>query len=118
MDPYVYPGTNVLRNLRDIRDPARLSKFEVDMTTRRLGELEHKMPFTLSGMETGEHSGSSFASLHSETATGSIGRACHAIRCTMPRRAAFSEATTRALKRSSRPRSATMRRAALANDDR
>ena len=42
MDPYVYPGTNVLRNLRDIRDPARLSKFEVDMTTRHLGELEHK----------------------------------------------------------------------------
>src|ERR1017187_3667912 len=42
MDPYVYPGTNVLRNLRDIRDPARLSKFEVDMTTRRLGELEHR----------------------------------------------------------------------------
>ena len=42
MDPYVYPGTNVLRNLRDIRDPARLSKFEVDMTIRRLGELEHK----------------------------------------------------------------------------
>ncbi len=39
MDPYVYPGTNVLRNLRDIRDPARLAKFEMDMTTRRPGEL-------------------------------------------------------------------------------
>ena len=39
MDPYVYPGTNVLRNLRDIRDPARLSKFEMDMTTARVGEL-------------------------------------------------------------------------------
>src|ERR1700733_6706345 len=39
MDPYVYPGTNVLKNLRDIRDPERLSKFEMDMTTRRLSEL-------------------------------------------------------------------------------
>ena len=39
MDPCVYPGTNVLRNLRDIRDNARLARFEMDMTTRRLGEL-------------------------------------------------------------------------------
>jgi fido (protein-threonine AMPylation protein) len=38
MDPYVYPGTNVLR---DIRDPDRLSRFEMDMTTRRIGELTH-----------------------------------------------------------------------------
>ena len=39
MDPYVYPGTNVLKNLRDITDATRLSKFEMDMTTRRLSEL-------------------------------------------------------------------------------
>jgi len=39
MDPYIYPGTSVLRNLRDIRDLDLLSKFEMDMTTRRLGEL-------------------------------------------------------------------------------
>lgn len=39
MDPYVYPGTSVLRNLRDIRDAGRLAKFEMDMTTRRVGEL-------------------------------------------------------------------------------
>jgi cell filamentation protein len=39
MDPYVYPGTNVLRNLRDIRDPERLEKFEMDMTTSRVREL-------------------------------------------------------------------------------
>jgi cell filamentation protein len=39
MDPYVYPGTNVLRNRRDIRDPDRLAKFEMDMTTARIGEL-------------------------------------------------------------------------------
>lgn len=39
MDPYVYPGTSILKNFRDIRDPERLSKFEMDMTTRRLSEL-------------------------------------------------------------------------------
>jgi cell filamentation protein len=39
MDPYVYPGTNVLRNLRDIRDPEELSKFEGIATTRRIAEL-------------------------------------------------------------------------------
>lgn len=44
MDPYVYPGTSVLKNLRDIRDPERLSKFEMDMTTRRLAELENNAP--------------------------------------------------------------------------
>jgi cell filamentation protein len=41
MDPYVYPGTNVLRNLRDIRDIHVLARFEMDMTTRRVAELEH-----------------------------------------------------------------------------
>jgi cell filamentation protein len=40
-DPYVYPGTNVLRNLRDIRDLRVLAKFEMDMTTRRVTELGH-----------------------------------------------------------------------------
>ncbi|MEZ5356274.1 MAG: Fic family protein [Bryobacteraceae bacterium] len=39
MDPYVYPETKVLRNLRDIRDPERLEKFEMDMTTSRVREL-------------------------------------------------------------------------------
>jgi cell filamentation protein len=42
MDPYVYPGTSVLRNLRDIRDPALLSEFEADATARRLRQLENK----------------------------------------------------------------------------
>ena len=42
MDPYVYPETSVLKNLRDIRDPERLSKFEMDLTTRRLSELSAK----------------------------------------------------------------------------
>lgn len=40
MDPYVYPGTNVLRNLRDIRDAELLSRFEAIATTRRSIELE------------------------------------------------------------------------------
>ena len=40
-DPYVYPGTNVLRNFREIRDLQLLARFEMDMTTRRLAELEH-----------------------------------------------------------------------------
>lgn len=39
MDPYVYPGTNVLRNLRGIRDPEELSKLEGIATARRLAEL-------------------------------------------------------------------------------
>ena len=42
MDPYVYPETNVLRNLRDIRDAEQLSKFEAIATARRTVELEHE----------------------------------------------------------------------------
>ena len=41
MDPYVYPGTNVLRNLRDIRDPEQLSMAEGIATARRIADLEH-----------------------------------------------------------------------------
>ena len=39
MDPYVYPNTTVLRNLRDIRDPDRLARFEMDMASSRIAEL-------------------------------------------------------------------------------
>ena len=42
MDPYVYPGTTVLRNLRDIQDAKLLDWFEMAMTTRRITELEHQ----------------------------------------------------------------------------
>lgn len=42
MDPYVYPGTSVLRNLRDIRAPERLARFEADATSGRISELEEK----------------------------------------------------------------------------
>lgn len=34
-DPYVYPGTNVLRNSRGIRDGDELEKFETRLTFRR-----------------------------------------------------------------------------------
>lgn len=40
MDPYVYPGTNVLKNLRDIRELEKLAEFEAIATVRRLVELE------------------------------------------------------------------------------
>jgi cell filamentation protein len=42
MDPYVYPGTSVLRNLRGIRDPDLLDEFEADATSRRILQLERK----------------------------------------------------------------------------
>ncbi len=35
-DPYVYPGTNVLRNLFGIRNPARLRSVEYAATTARM----------------------------------------------------------------------------------
>ncbi len=37
-DPYVYPGTSVLRNLRGLRDPVALRRFEAHSV--RLRELE------------------------------------------------------------------------------
>jgi cell filamentation protein len=39
-DPYCYPGSNVLRNLFDLRTQAELSKAEADITFLRLGQLE------------------------------------------------------------------------------
>ena len=42
MDPYVYPETTILRNLRDIRDSEQLNRFEALMTSRRTIELEHE----------------------------------------------------------------------------
>ncbi len=42
MAPYVYPETNVLKNLRDIRDREQWTRFESDMSSRRLGELKHE----------------------------------------------------------------------------
>ncbi len=38
-DPYVYPGTRVLRNRLDIRDPARLARLDADLSALALAEL-------------------------------------------------------------------------------
>lgn len=42
MDPYVYPGTSILKNRRDIRDNERLQTFEADASARRLTELQER----------------------------------------------------------------------------
>ena len=42
MDPYVYPGTNVLRNVRNIRDPEKLAELEGQATNFRIRQLEHE----------------------------------------------------------------------------
>ena len=39
-DPYTYPGTDVLRNVLDIRDPQQLDAFEANATAARLIELD------------------------------------------------------------------------------
>jgi len=38
-DPYLYPGTNVLKNLRGLTDPEPLARFEARGTHRRIAEL-------------------------------------------------------------------------------
>ncbi len=38
-DPYLYPGTNVLKNLRGLTDPESPGRFEARRTHRRLAEL-------------------------------------------------------------------------------
>ncbi len=42
MDPCVYPGTTVLKNLRGIRNQLDLSKLEADATGLRMRQLESK----------------------------------------------------------------------------
>ena len=42
MDPYVYPGTNVLKNLRNYRDPGQLRELEAEATSWRISQLERK----------------------------------------------------------------------------
>jgi len=41
-DPYVYPGTNVLKNLPEIRDEDQLRRFESLATFKRIAELEYE----------------------------------------------------------------------------
>jgi cell filamentation protein len=38
-DPYLYPGANVLKNLRGLTDSALLARFEARRTHRRIAEL-------------------------------------------------------------------------------
>lgn len=42
IDPYIYPGTGVLRNLRNRREAEQLNRFEALAAVRRLIELEHR----------------------------------------------------------------------------
>jgi cell filamentation protein len=39
LDPYLYPGTEVLRNIPGLRDPKQLEAFEANASTSRLIEL-------------------------------------------------------------------------------
>lgn len=41
-DPYVYPGTDVLRNLRDLRDAAELAEREAALSAIRVAQLERR----------------------------------------------------------------------------
>src|SRR5437870_12342295 len=43
-DPYTHPGTNVLRNILDLRDPEQLAAFEANATAARLIELDAAPP--------------------------------------------------------------------------
>src|ERR1700683_1215717 len=38
-DPYLYPGTDVLKNLRGLTDPKQLARFEARRTHQRIVEL-------------------------------------------------------------------------------
>jgi cell filamentation protein len=41
-DPYLYPGTSVLKNLRGLTDPESLARFEARRTNQRIAELIDK----------------------------------------------------------------------------
>lgn len=48
-DPYVYPGTDVLKNLANIQDKNLLRSFEIEWTTQRLSEGCPAVPMTSDG---------------------------------------------------------------------
>jgi cell filamentation protein len=48
-DPYVYPGTDVLRNKEDIRDADELAAFERMATANRMETLPDDVPITAEG---------------------------------------------------------------------
>jgi cell filamentation protein, protein adenylyltransferase len=47
--PYCYPGTDVLRNIEDIRDKDELDEFERQHSADRLMTLPHNLPITVAG---------------------------------------------------------------------
>jgi cell filamentation protein len=51
-DPYVYPGSEVLINIEDIRDGRELEQFERVMTAVRLREGIPEVPLTVDGYRT------------------------------------------------------------------
>jgi cell filamentation protein, protein adenylyltransferase len=48
-DPYCYPGTNILRNIRNIQDAEELEAFERSLTANRLETLPGDFPITPEG---------------------------------------------------------------------
>src|SRR5580704_4323154 len=48
-DPYCYPGTDVLRNIKNIRDAEELAAFESSLTANRLETLSDDFPITPEG---------------------------------------------------------------------
>lgn len=44
LDPYTYPGTDVLRNLKDIRDRTALDTYEANATWARLIQIQGSPP--------------------------------------------------------------------------
>jgi cell filamentation protein len=48
-DPYLFPGTDVLRNKEDIRDAAELQAFERLATANRMETLPDNVPVTVEG---------------------------------------------------------------------
>jgi cell filamentation protein len=49
IDPYLYPGTDILRNKENIRDARELEAFERTTTANRLETLPHDIPITAEG---------------------------------------------------------------------
>jgi len=54
-DPYVYPGTDVLRNKEDIRDADELAAFERMATANRMETLSDDVPITAEGYRAIHH---------------------------------------------------------------
>jgi cell filamentation protein len=48
-DPYIYPGTDVLRNMEDIRNEDELAEFERLATASRMETLPHNLPISADG---------------------------------------------------------------------